>query len=305
MSFKDMKQKRKNAFESLTKELTKVGSNQKDTSNDDRFWSPTINKDGNGSAIIRFLPASDGETIPFVRIWNHGFKGPTGLWYIENSLTTIGQSDPVSEYNTLLWNSGLEENKKIVSEKQKRKLSFYSNIYVVKDPGNPENEGKVFLYRYGKKIFDKINDLMNPSDEFGDQVPVNPFDLWEGANFRLRVTRIGEYPNYDKSTFDSPAPLLDDDSELEAVWKSQHKLQDLLAPSQFKSYDELKAKLEKVLNTSISSAPAEQTQATKSFEMEAPSFKTKESVTETKFNTSVVEEDDDDLEFFRKLKEED
>lgn len=300
-----MKQKRKNAFESLTKELTKVNSNQKDTSNDDRFWSPTVNKDGNGSAIIRFLPASDGETIPFVRIWNHGFNGPTGLWYIENSLTTIGQPDPVSEYNTLLWNSGLEENKKIVREKQKRKLSFYSNIYVVKDPGNPENEGKVFLYRYGKKIFDKINDLMNPSDEFGDQERVNPFDLWEGANFRLRVTRVGEYPNYDKSSFDSPSPLLDDDNELEAIYKSQYKLQDLLAPSQFKSYDELKAKLEKVLNTSISSAPAEQSQSTKSFEMEAPSFKTKESVTETKFNTSVVEEDDDDLEFFRKLKEED
>ena len=243
MSFKDLK--KQSSLGSLTQKLVKEVEKMNTTSGgaDERLWKPEVDKSGNGHAIIRFLPAPNNEDVPFVRMWDHGFQGPGG-WFIEKSLTTLGQDDPVSQYNTTLWNSGVESNKDQV-RKQKRRLSFISNIYVVKDPTNPHNEGKVFLYKFGKKIFDKLNDQMNP--EFEDEKAVNPFDLWEGTNFRLKMRNVEGFRNYDKSEFDSPAPLLDDDAKLEEVWKGQYSLQEQIDPSQFKSYDELKSRLYRVL----------------------------------------------------------
>ena len=204
-----------------------------------------MDKTGNGYAVIRFLPAPKGEDLPWVKLWNHAFQGPTGQWYIENSLTTLGNSDPVSEYNSKLWNSGIESDKEI-ARRQKRKLSYYSNIYVVSDTANPQNEGKVFLYRYGKKIFDKVMEAMQPP--FPDTDPINPFDFWEGANFKLKLRKVDGYWNYDLSSFDGPTKLLDDEDELENVWGSQYSLSEFTAPSNFKTYDELKTRLDMVLS---------------------------------------------------------
>ena len=242
MSFATMKKNRQSQIDKLSGELSKL--NQSTPRDDDGFWKPEVDKSGNGSAIIRFLPAPNGEDVPFVRIWDHGFQGPGG-WFIEKSLTTLGEKCPVSEYNSMLWNSGTEADKTFVRQKTKRRLSFVSNIYVVKDPSNPDNEGQVFLYKYGKKIFDKLQDQMTP--EFDDETPVNPFDLWDGANFRLKIRKVEGYRNYDKSEFDSPAALLDDDEKLEEVWNSEKSLSDLVDPKHFKSYDELKSKLYRVL----------------------------------------------------------
>jgi hypothetical protein len=242
--FGSLKKNRNNSLEKLNAQLEKISQKSYSDPNEGKYWKPVRDKAGNGFAVIRFLPAPQGEEMPFVRVWDHGFQGPTGLWYIENSLTTLGQDDPVSEFNSKLWNSGVESDKE-QARKQKRRLKYVANIYVVKDPANPDNEGKVFLYAFGKKIFDKLNDLMNPT--FEDEDPVNPFDLWEGANFRLKIRQFEGYPNYDKSEFDAPSPLFEDDDELEAVWKQEHPLQDLLDPKNFKSYAELKAKLYRVL----------------------------------------------------------
>ena len=215
---------------------------------DERLWKPVMDKSGNGYAVIRFLPAPNGEDLPWVKLFSHAFQGPGG-WYIENSLTTIGKQDPIGELNRELWNSGNEADKEVV-RKQKRKLSFYANIYVVKDPANPQNEGGVFLYKFGKKIFDKIMDKMQP--EFEDDEAVNPFDLWTGANFRLKIRKVAGFVNYDKSEFESASALLDgDDEKLETLWKSQHSLQEFLSPSNFKSYDELKEKLDSVLKGDV------------------------------------------------------
>ena len=202
-----------------------------------------MDKTGNGYAVIRFLPAPDGEDLPWVKMYSHGFQGPGG-WYIENSLTTIGQKDPVSEYNRTLWNSGNDKDKEIV-RKQKRKLSYYANIYVVKDPANPANDGNVFLFKFGKKIFDKIMAAMQP--EFEDETPINPFDFWQGANFKLKIRKVDGYWNYDKSEFDSPSALLDDDDALEALWKTQHSLAAMTAADQFKTYEQLQTRLDYVL----------------------------------------------------------
>ena len=244
-NFASLKKNRTKSLDTLNAQLDKISTKSYQDPNEGKFWKPTRDKAGNGFAIIRFLPACENEEMPFVRIWDHGFQGPTGLWYIENSLTTINQDDPVSEYNSKLWNSGIDADKD-QARKQKRRLKYTSNIYVVKDPANPDNEGKVFMYSFGKKIFDKLNDLMNPT--FEDEEPVNPFDLWEGANFRLKIRKFEGYPNYDKSEFDSPTPLLDDDEALEGVWKQEHSLQALVEPSNFKAYDELKTKLFRVLD---------------------------------------------------------
>lgn len=240
-SLSELKNKRKDRFDKLKNKVENMdkGSNNQD----DRFWKPEVDKSGNGFAVIRFLDAPQGEDLPYIRRWSHAFQGPNG-WYIENSLTTLGQSDPISNYNRRLWNSGVDEDKKIVRA-QKRKLSYISNIYVVKDSSNPENEGKVFLYRFGKKIFDKIKDKMEP--EFEDETPENPFDFWEGSNFRLKIRNVDGYRNYDKSEFDSPSPLFDDDSEIEKVWKSEFPLQEFVDESAFKSYAELKERLDKVM----------------------------------------------------------
>ena len=248
MSFNSLSELRKNRgnFDSLMKAVESIAnpSNEK-RGDDDRFWKPTVDKAGNGQAVIRFLPAPAGEELPWVRIWDHGFQGPTGKWYIENSLTTLNKPDPVAELNSELWNSGIEANKEI-ARKQKRRLSYIANVLVVRDPANPENEGKVFLYKFGKKIFDKIKDVMQPT--FEDEQPVNPFDLWEDANFKLRIRQVEGYRNYDKSEFDGPSALSDDDTELERVWQQSHSLAAFLDPSNFKSYDELKAKLDAVLS---------------------------------------------------------
>jgi hypothetical protein len=301
-SFSQLKRARSGNLDSLTKELNKLQSNptQGGSNKDDRFWQPEADKVGNGYAVIRFLPAPQGEDVPFIRIWDHGFQGPGG-WYIERSLTTLGQKDPLSEFNSQLWNSGIDANKDQV-RKQKRKLSFISNIYVVSDPAHPENEGKVFLFKYGKKIFDKLNEAMNPA--FQDETPVNPFDFWEGADFKLKIRKVEGYRNYDKSEFAAAAPLLDDDEQLEGIWKQEHALQPFLAPDQFKSYDELKARLEKVLGLTESGAPtvaqkrAEPAPWDDEVETPAPAVKERKA-------PSMAEEEDDSLAFFEKLANDD
>jgi hypothetical protein len=243
MSFSDLKKQSKlgSLTAKLVKEVEKM--NTTGSSEDDRLWKPEMDKTGNGFAVIRFLPAPEGEDVPWAKMYSHGFQGPGG-WYIENSLTTLGQKDPVSEHNRKLWNSGSDKDKETV-RKQKRKLSYYSNIYVVKDPTNPQNEGKVFLFKYGKKIFDKIMEAMQP--EFEDETPINPFDFWQGANFKLKIVKKDGYWNYDKSEFGSVEPLLDDDDALEALWKKEYSLAAVTAPDQFKSYEELDSRLNTVL----------------------------------------------------------
>jgi len=288
-SFSDLKKSRQAQIDKLTQEISKVSSPQQGNSGpDERFWEPTVDKAGNGYAVIRFLPAPKGEDFPFVRVFSHGFKGPTGSWYIENSLTTIGKQDPCSDFNTTLWNSGSESDKE-QARAQKRKLHFISNIMVVKDSENPQNEGKVFLFKYGKKIFDKINDLMNP--QFDDEQPVNPFDLWEGANFKLKIRKVEGYRNYDKSEFDSPSAISDDDSELEAIWNQEYSLQDFIDPKNFKTYEELKSKLDRVLG--LTGTPGKTVEPT----AEAPKGKQKfAEKTKTSKDESPFDEDDDDLE---------
>ena len=216
---------------------------------DDRLWKPELDKSGNGYAVIRFLPAVEGEDLPWAKIWSHAFQGPTGQWYIENSLTTISHKDPVSEHNTRLWNTGLESDKEL-ARKQKRKLQYFSNIYVVSDAKHPENERKVFLYRYGKKIFDKVMEAMQP--EFEDEKAINPFDFWQGANFKLKVRKVDGFWNYDKSEFDAVSPLLKDDDAIEEIWKRQYPLAEHTAATNFKSYDELKTRLDAVLSGTVS-----------------------------------------------------
>jgi hypothetical protein len=248
MSFSDLKKQSK--LGSLTQKLVKEVEKMSTTSSgaDERLWKPEMDKTGNGFAVIRFLPAPEGEELPWAKMYSHAFQGPGG-WYIENSLTTLGQKDPLGEYNRELWNSGSEANKETV-RKQKRKLSYYSNIYVVKDPANPANEGKVFLFKYGKKIFDKIMEAMQP--EFEDETPINPFDFWQGANFKLKIVKKDGYWNYDKSEFDRVTPLLDDDDALEALWKKEYSLAAVTAPDQFKSYEELEKRLKMVLGQKTS-----------------------------------------------------
>jgi len=302
MSFNDLKRNSANSFEKLNQELTKLNSNQSN-SRDERLWTCATDKAGNGYAIIRFLPAPGGEDVPFVRLFTHGFKGPGG-WYIENSLTTIGQQDPIAELNTRLWNSGVESDKETV-RKQKRQLNYYSNIYVVKDPANPANEGKVFLFRYGKKIFDKITDLMNP--QFEDEKPVDPFNLWTGANFKLKIRKFEGYPNYDKSEFDSASPLLDDDDALEAIWKQEYSLKELLDTKNFRTYDELKRRLDRALGLTTGAAPSNARQQfvddddVPSFEP-APQARAQEA---RPAPAASVDDDDEDFAFFKQLAEDD
>lgn len=245
MSFSDLKKQSKlgNLTAKLVKEVEKMNSSN--SSSDDRVWRLECDKAGNGYAVIRFLPAPNGEDLPFVKIYSHAFQGVSG-WYIENSLTTLGQKDPVSELNSELWNNGTDAGKEL-ARKQKRKLTYISNIYVVKDPANPANEGKVFLFKYGKKIFDKLTAAMQP--EFEDEEAIDPFDFWQGANFKLKAKNVAGYRNYDSSEFAAAAPLLDDDDAMEAVWKKQYSLAELVAADQFKSYDELKKRLYYVLGT--------------------------------------------------------
>jgi len=278
----------RNTFDSLKKAMEAPSTNAEAGSKDDtRFWQPEVDKAGNGMAIIRFLPApaADGDdALPWVRVFNHGFQGPGG-WYIENSLTTLNQKDPVSEYNSILWNSGIEANKEI-ARKQKRRLTYISNILVVSDPKNPENEGQIRLYKFGKKIFDKISEAMNP--EFADETPLNPFDFWEGANFKIKIRQVEGYRNYDKSEFDSITPVDGDDDKLEAIWKKEYSLKEFLEPKQFKAYDTLKAKLDKVLGLD-GVAPVK--------------TKAEDTILDTAKSAPSLNENDEELDYFRSLAE--
>jgi len=251
MSFADLKKNRSaNQIAHLQSQAAKAAGNGggEKSYKDDTLWSPTVDKAGNGYAVIRFLPAPKGEELPWVRYWNHGFKGPTGKWYIENSLTSIGQKDPVAELNSKLWNSGLDSDKELVRER-KRRLHYVANILVISDPSNPNNDGKVFRFKFGKKIFDKILDLMQP--QFQDEKPVNPFDFWEGADFKLKIRNVEGYRNYDKSEFAAPTPLFGgDEGKLETVYNQLHSLAEFIDPKNYKSYDELSRKLMDVLGES-------------------------------------------------------
>tara|TARA_R100000742_G_C4252248_1_gene70452 strand:+ start:17 stop:907 length:891 start_codon:yes stop_codon:yes gene_type:complete len=283
---------------SLDKLLAQVQKDETPTTDkksyvDERLWKPQVDKAGNGYAVIRFLPASKDEEMPWVRVWNHAFQGPTGQWYIENSLTTVNQKDPVSEYNTQLWNSGVESDKEI-ARKQKRKLQYYSNIYVVSDSVNPSNQGKVFLFRYGKKIFDKLSEAMQPA--FEDETPINPFDLWEGANFKLKIRKVDGYWNYDKSEFDKPSKLNDSDDEMEKIWNTQYSLKDFNAPSNFKSYDELKTRLDAVLTGSVTTGKSAAQMVEEDSTDFKPTFKS-----EPAPEIASTNEDDDAMNYFEKL----
>ena len=300
MSFQDMKKSRANAISKLTAAAEKLsgGNNY----GDDRLWAPTVDKAGNGYAVIRFLPAKAGQELPWVRYWDHGFKGPTGRWYIENSLTSIGQEDPVSQLNSKLWNSGREEDKEI-ARAQKRRLHYVSNIMVISDPANPANDGKVFLFKFGKKIFDKIVDVMQP--QFEDEKPVNPFDFWEGADFKIKIRQVEGYRNYDKSEFASAAPLLGgDDKKLEGVYEQLHDLQEFTDPKNYKSYDELSRKLKEVLGEGQPLTTAEQTSLGES----APALARKAvAPVEPKEESAppAGDEEEADLSYFARLAKED
>ena len=297
MAFSDLKKSSVTNIDKLTKELDKLseGSN---SYKDDRFWKPELDKSGNGYAVIRFLPPVDGEELPWARYWSHGFKGKGG-WYIEKSLTTLGKKDPVSELNSELWNTGLESDKDIARQRR-RKLNYVSNIMVVHDPSNPENDGKIFLYRFGKKIFDKIQEAMKP--EFEDETPINPFDFWQGANFKLKVRKVAGFINYDKSEFESASALLEgDDSKLEELWKNQHALSEFTDPTGFKSYDELKKRLSDVIGSDVR-ATVDDYQAPTTAESQdiSPSSAPETKVTETSDDSEEVSSEDA-FSYFEKL----
>jgi hypothetical protein len=320
-NFDKLKKNRSSSFDKLNKQLEDVSSKGYSNPDEGKYWKPTTDTAGNGYAVIRFLPAPEDEDIPFVRLWSHGFQGPTGQWYIENCLSTLKQDDPVNEMNSDLWNSNMDDKsaERTQARKQKRKLSFVSNVYVVSDAAKPENEGKVFLFKYGKKIFDKLKEAPNP--EFEGEKAVDPFDLWgNGANFRLKIRKVEGYPNYDKSDFADLASLFDNDGEYETKLTNVHSLQEVIDPKQFKSYDELKEKLQRVLNlngnarskemsesaeedegvdmsrfatSSKEDKPKENVQAKSSFESNATQDK-------SSYDTNSVE-DDEDMEFFKSL----
>ena len=291
-SFANLKKRRTTDLEKLQSEIEKINKPQTNFNrDDDRFWKAELDKSGSGYAVIRFLPALDDDKTAFVRVFNHGFQGPGG-WYIENSLTTIGQKDPLSEYNSVLWNSGIEANKEI-ARKQKRRLTYFSNIYVVEDKANPQNEGKVFLFRFGKKIFDKISSMSNP--EFEDETEVDVFNLWDGANFKLKIRKVDGFSNYDKSEFMTSGPLSEDESEMERVFGQQNDLEEFIDPKSFKTYDELKTRLDTVLGNIQTAAMTAPT----SVENDVAPFDGGSPITESSTPTS----EDENLDYFKKLAE--
>ena len=303
MSFEQLKQNRNDAISKLV--AASATNTEKKSYGDDRLWKPTVDKAGNGYAVIRFLPAAEGEDLPWVRYWDHGFKGSTGRWYIERSLTSIGQQDPVSEMNSELWNTGRDEDKEIARQR-KRRLHHVSNILVVSDSANPENEGKVFLYEYGKKIMDKIMDVMQP--QFADETPVNPFDFWGGANFKLKIRQVEGYRNYDKSEFDAPSALFDgDEGQLENVYNQLHKLGEFTDPASYKSYAELKKKLFEVIGeVDVANSFTTEQNIELNTTKEAVTPNSVESSTEAVASTSSSESDtgdsdEDTLSYFAKL----
>ena len=297
MSFANLKKQSKlgSLTAKLVKEVEKMNNNG--ASGDDRLWKLDVDKSGNGYAVIRFLPAPENEDLPFVKLYSHAFQG-SGGWYIENSLTTLGQKDPVSEYNSQLWNNGTDAGKEM-ARKQKRKLTYISNIYVVKDPANPENEGKTFLYKYGKKIFDKLTAAMQP--EFEDEEAIDPFDFWQGANFKLKAKNVAGYRNYESSEFAAVSPLLDDDDAMESIWKKELSLSEFVAPDQFKTYDELKVRLEYVLGKRGAKPVAQDSEVEEEYET-TPVAETRETVSSVASSSSEIE-DDDTLSYFQRLAE--
>ncbi|NDB57769.1 single-stranded DNA-binding protein [bacterium] len=312
MSFADLKKQSKFGFEKLSQEIEKLQNPVNGNGDDSRLWKPNVDKSGNGYAVFRFLPAADGDDLPWMKVWHHGFQGPGG-WLIDNCPTTLSQKCPVCEFNTGLWNSGIESDKEI-ARKQKRKLNYYSNIYVVSDPSNPENNGKVFLYKYGKKIFDKIQEAMKP--EFEDETPINIFDFWQGADFKLKIKKVAGYWNYDSSEFTSPSTLGGfDDSELEKVWRNEYSLQEFVNPSAFKSYDELQTRLNVVLSKNTSRIDRETLEDEDDFDTLTPPRSSRpvfnsvaNTVTREPSLPKVVAEtadEDDTLSYFARLAEED
>ena len=301
MSFENLKRNRDQISKLVqAAEQAGGGTTEQKSYADDRIWKPTVDKAGNGYAVLRFLPAAAGQDLPWVRYWDHGFKGPTGQWYIENSLTSIGQNDPVGELNSRLWNSGIDADKE-KARAQKRRLHYVTNVLVLQDPSNPANEGKVMLFKFGKKIFDKLMDVMQPS--FADETPVNPFDMWEGADFKLKIRNVEGYRNYDKSEFASPSSLYDgDESKLESVYNGLHNLGEFNDPKNYKSYDELKAKLMRVLgeDSTLGSPTMVQEQV-----MNTPAPEPEYKVAEPMTAESMSSDDEDTMSYFAKLANED
>ena len=296
MSFENLKRNRDQINKLLSAAESVGGTQEKKNYGDERIYKPTVDKAGNGYVVLRFLPAPEGEDLPWVRYWDHGFKGPTGQWYIERSLTSIGQPDPVGELNSRLWNTGIESDKDR-ARTQKRRLHYVTNVQIISDPAKPENEGKVFLYQFGKKIFDKIMDVMQPA--FQDETPVNPFDFWEGANFKLKIRNVEGYRNYDKSEFESPSQLADDD-KLEEIYTKLHPLNEFTDPKNYKTYDELKAKLMKVLGEEADAgAPTLRQEA--QMNEPAPAPLAPVTADEIPFDT----DEDDTMSYFAKLANED
>ena len=297
MSFQNLKRNRDQISKLVQAAESAGGTAEKKNYDDERIWKPTVDKAGNGYAVLRFLPAAEGQELPWVRYWDHAFKGPTGLWYIENSLTSIGQADPVGELNSRLWNTGNDADKD-KARAQKRRLHYVTNVLVVQDPSNPANEGKVFLYKFGKKIFDKIMDVMQP--QFADEQPVNPFDFWEGADFKLKIRNVEGYRNYDKSEFASPTALYEsDESKLEGIYNQLHNLGEFTDPSNYKTYDELKQKLMRVLGEE-STAGAYTVREEAMINEPAPAPQAP--VTAEEMNVS---NDDDTMSYFARLANED
>lgn len=307
MSFEALKKNRAKKLDALVEAAAKEESNGTGYQRDERFWQPTVDKAGNGYAVIRFLPEAEDNPLPWAKYWSHGFKGPTGLWYIENSLTSIGQEDPVAEMNTKMWNQNDNEKcplKELVRRERKRRLHYVSNIMVITDKENPENEGKVFLYKYGKKIHDMIMSKMKP--EFEDEEATNPFDFWEGANFRLKIRKVDGQRNYDRSDFDQPSPLSDDDDELEKIYNGLYDLREFTDPANYKSYDELKSRLATVLGENVDKAaesgiedPDEQQEPPARREVSAKNMK--EASVETEDEPEQELDDDDAMSYFSKL----
>ena len=295
MDFESLKTS-SSGFDKLTKALEEnlnpEDSKKQNKYQDERLWKPELDKTGNGYAVLRFLPATSGEDMPWVRLWSHAFQGPGG-WYIENSLTTLGNKDPVSEENTRLWNTGVESDKGI-ARNRKRKLSYYSNVLIVSDPAHPENEGQVKLFKFGKKIFDKITEAMQP--EFDDETPINPFDFWKGANFKLKIRKVDGFWNYDKSEFEGVSAIADNDDSIKAIWEKQYPLKPFLDADNFKSYEELKEKLNRVITGTKS------TDTVENVDLQSTSTGTVQS--KDSASTASASDSDDTLDYFSKLAEE-
>jgi len=274
-------------------------SGEKKSYNDDTMWKPELDKTGNGFAVVRFLPTPEGEEMPWVSYFDHGFQGPGG-WYIEKSLTTLNKKDPVSDYNSQLWNTGVEANKEI-ARKQKRRLHYVSNVYVVSDPKNPDNEGKVFKYRFGKKIFEMLKEAISPA--FADEQAINPFDIrGEGANFKIKIRKVDGYWNYDKSEFDSSAPLFAEEDKLEEVVSSLHSLSAIIAPEEFKSYEELKEKFDRVLGLTGATSTSTAESIAEDLDEVPWSDVNKEPVAEEPVIQSADSNDSEDaMDYFKKL----